>query len=98
MIKKSKKLEKNLDQLFNSFDIHCSPWTASKKEAKALDLKYPQCNVPIFFQWSCKGKGFGEFVFYVKNGKIYCGNEMMDKKFIKKMLCKMVDDSILEDK
>lgn len=47
---------------------------------------------PCYFQWSAKGIGFGELYFYEKDGKIYCDNELMGKEFIKRMLCKMVDD------
>lgn len=50
------------------------------------------------FLWALDGVGFGELYFYVQDGKIYCDNETMDKEFIKKMLCKMVDDCILTDK
>ncbi len=44
------------------------------------------------FQWTAKGVGFGEFYFYEEDGKIKCSNELMGKEFIKRMLCKMVDE------
>lgn len=50
------------------------------------------------FIWNAKGIGFGEFDFYIEGDKIYCINEHTNKDFIKKMLCKMVDDCELEDK
>jgi len=44
-------------------------------------------------------RGFGEFHFYIdrKNGKVYCDNELMSKKFIKDLLCDMVDGCILTE-
>ena len=47
--------------------------------------------------WSAKGMGFGQFYFYNKDGKLHCDNEMMSREFIKKMLCQMVDDCVLDD-
>jgi len=44
------------------------------------------------YNWSACGVGFGQFYFYIKDDKIMCSNEQKDKEFIKKMLCKMVDD------
>ncbi len=49
------------------------------------------------FSWSAKSVGFGEFYFYTKDNKTHCENEFMSKEFIKKMLCEMVDDCILDD-
>lgn len=49
------------------------------------------------FNWSAKGIGFGQFYFYVKDGELRCENECMNKGFIKKMLCQMVDESTLND-
>jgi hypothetical protein len=46
----------------------------------------------IALAWSAKGIGFGQVVFYEQNGKLMCDNELMSKEFIKRMLCKMVDD------
>jgi len=53
----------------------------------------------VNFQWSAKGVGFGGFYFYTEDGKpqVYCANECMSKEFIKKMLCKMVDDCVLTE-
>lgn len=51
--------------------------------------------------WGVKNIGWGEFYFQPTaidgDGKIYCSNEMMSKEFIKAILCKMVDDCILEE-
>ncbi len=61
------------------------------------DSCYPD-HKACYFKWTAKGTGFGEFGFYEgDDGKLHCSNEMMSKKFIKEMLCKMVDDCVLDD-
>jgi len=52
-----------------------------------------------YFNWSAKGCGFGQLGFYTKedDDKVYCMNEMMSKEFVKKMLCHMVDNAIMDD-
>jgi len=64
---------------------------------KLEDRCYP--NGTTAFQWTAKGCGFGEFYFYTKEGDntIYCDNEMMSKEFVKKMLCEMVDNAVMND-
>jgi hypothetical protein len=49
--------------------------------------------------WEAKDIGFGQFYFYKDevDGKVHCGNEIMSRDFIKKMLCKMVDECILDE-
>ncbi len=47
--------------------------------------------------WSVKNIGWGEFYFYNKNGNLHCSNELMSKAFIKDILCKMIDDCILDE-
>lgn len=55
------------------------------------------CN-GVQFDWSATGVGFGQFYFYEGDGgKLHCSNETMGKDFIKKMLCQMVDDCVLDD-
>ena len=61
--------------------------------------QYPdEISVPTRFQvaWSKPGVGFGQFEFYEKDGVLYCDNETMNREFIKKVLCDMVDQSVLE--
>lgn len=48
------------------------------------------------FNWSANGVGFGQFYFYMKDGKMMCSNEMMSKEFIKDLLCKMIDECELD--
>ena len=49
--------------------------------------------------WSAKGVGFGQFYFYFNDmdEKIHISNECMSKEFIKTILCKMIDEAILDD-
>jgi hypothetical protein len=55
------------------------------------------CEDTICFQWAKPGTGFGGFIFYYKDGKLYCDNECMSKEFLKERLCKMVDDAELTE-
>lgn len=47
--------------------------------------------------WTIKGKGFGQFYFYEKDGVIHISNECTSKEFIKQVLAQMVDQAVLED-
>lgn len=48
--------------------------------------------------WSEKGRGFGQYDFYLgDDNKIHIGNECDSKEAIKRILCRMVDDAILDD-
>jgi hypothetical protein len=51
----------------------------------------------ICVQWAKPGVGFGNLVFYFKDGVLRCDNECMSKEFIKDRLCKMVDNCVLDD-
>lgn len=46
-------------------------------------------------EWYAYGTGFGEFRFIRTGGKTYIENEGMSKYFIKRMMCRMIDDAIL---
>ena len=46
--------------------------------------------------WSTVSAGFGGLTFYIKDGKLHCETEGMGKKFIVKVLVKLVEDTILE--
>lgn len=54
----------------------------------------------VQFSWMAKDIGFGSMYFYIseKDGMVHCNNEYMSKDFLKRMLCKMVDDCVLDDK
>jgi hypothetical protein len=74
-------------------------------------MKYIYCVpcVPVgehvTFSWAAEDIGFGEFCFFWERKGWYedgeqcyrlkCDNECMSKEFIKEMLCKMVDESVL---
>lgn len=60
------------------------------------DCCFPNQNITEF-QWSAKGTGFGSFYFFYKDDELMCENEIMGKRFIKKMLCNMVDRCTLVD-
>lgn len=49
--------------------------------------------------WSKEGVGFGQFYFYTNSdtGRIHCDNEIMGREFIKGILCKMVDEAIMNE-
>jgi len=64
------------------------------------DYQINKCDLQMNFviQWSIQDIGFGEFYFHTDiDGTTHCDNEMMDKKFIKAVLIKMVDDCVLDD-
>jgi hypothetical protein len=51
----------------------------------------------IYLDWSAKGIGFGQFSLHVnEDGKPVLSLELMSKEFAKTLLCKIVDDAIIE--
>ncbi len=60
--------------------------------------KREDTNYLFTLQWGAEGIGFGEFVFYHKDGQLCCNTEYMGEEFIKKALCAMVDNCKLIDK
>ena len=52
----------------------------------------------VSFKWSARGAGFGNLYFYFneKDSYVHCENELMGREFIKKMLCNMVDNCVLD--
>ena len=53
----------------------------------------------VGFDWSSKGIGFGQMYFYVDrtDGYVHCDNEIMSREFLKRMLCLMVDNAVMND-
>lgn len=49
---------------------------------------------PFIIEWSVKGVGFGEYAFWMKDGKIHCDNEAMSRESVKRVLCMMVDQAV----
>jgi len=45
----------------------------------------------IAINWSEKGRGFGDYVFQMIDGKMVCHNECDSKETVKRVLCTMVD-------
>lgn len=70
----------SLKEFFNAFTDICHPMGTAD------------------FEWSSKGVGFGGLYFYVSeyDGYVHCGNEAMSREFIKKILCDMVDQCVLD--
>lgn len=54
---------------------------------------------PVTFAWSATGVGFGQLYFYVdpEDNKVHCANETMGREFIKRTLCAMVDNCVLDE-
>lgn len=71
----------SLKAFFDSFDDSCEPHRNAS------------------FSWSAKGCGFGQMTFYIDeaDGYVHCANEIMSRAFLKDMLCKMVDNCVLDD-
>jgi hypothetical protein len=69
----------SLKEFFDSFEDSCEPGGTAH------------------FRWSAKGCGFGEMYFYLdkSDGYVHCDNELMGREFLKEMLCKMVDNCVL---
>jgi len=53
-------------------------------------------NIPtIVIKWAEQGRGFGEYIFQLKDNKMICDSECDSKEDVKRVLCTMVDQSIL---
>lgn len=57
----------------------------------------PRIGMPVIVYWSEKGTGFGEFVFFMRDGKVHCANECMSRESVKRILCTMVDQAVFLD-
>jgi hypothetical protein len=68
---------------------------SDKNISVAITKDYKEGDIDI--SWTAEGIGFGHLAFYEKDGKIYCNNEYMSKGFIRRVLNKLVDESILND-
>lgn len=71
----------SLSNFFKSFEDSCDPHGYT------------------VFSWSSKGTGFGQVSFHLdtEDGYVHCSNEIMSRSFIKEMLCKMVDNCVLDE-
>jgi len=45
--------------------------------------------------WSEKGRGFGEYAFFERDGKMMIDNECDSKESVKRVLCALIDDCVL---
>jgi hypothetical protein len=47
--------------------------------------------------WQTESAGFGHICFWSKDSLLHCDNEAMGRDFLKKVVCKLVDDATLSD-
>lgn len=100
-------MKKKIDyeKLFNSFStyahiIDCANPRYEGDKPKKQKLYFGcDCNgIPtVVIRWSEKGRGFGEYVFQYKDGQMYCHNEGDKRETVKRVLCTMVDQCILDE-
>lgn len=100
------KKKKDINHVFKDIPTHISltyhdmlfqddPERAINQVEAETGIKLtPTLFCPIIIQWQEQGRGFGEYTFWQKDGKIYCDNEHDSKETVKRILCRMVDDSI----
>ena len=96
-----KKITKiNYKRLFNSFENYAQIYNGAAAAAEGLlppgkQELYFGCNyedIPtVCIRWSEKGRGFGEYVFQLIDGKMVCHNECDGPESVKRVLCMMVD-------
>jgi hypothetical protein len=73
--------------------------TYIRGEYNSTDEEEVEKNNPCFvIEWSEEGRGFGEYCFFIKNGKWMIYNECDSKENIKKILGVLVDSLELMDK
>ena len=97
----SKKKKKTLQEIFEMFPTKVHLYDGSQplhpKDKPKKQKLFFGCNYKdqptICFQWSEKGRGFGEYTFWEENGQIYCDNEMDTKETVMRVLCTMVQQS-----
>ena len=102
MIKKKKSLKEILSK-FPTIVRICDGSKPMYKGDKPKKQKiFFGCNwedqPTICIQWSEKGRGFGEYVFYQKDGKLYCRNECDDKATVSRIMLHLVDQAIFTEK
>ncbi|RWZ87228.1 MAG: hypothetical protein EO766_11930 [Hydrotalea sp. AMD] len=48
--------------------------------------------------WTEHGRGFGQYRFYVsEDGKVHIDNECDGKESIKRIVCRLIDEAVLDD-
>jgi len=105
IMKKKKSIQEVLDAMpsYVALDYHDRGFLKAPKKTNKLHEKaygfelQPQLYHPVIIRWSEKGRGFGEYAFWQRNGKIYCDNEEDSRETVKRILCRMVDQAIFEN-
>lgn len=108
----TKPKKRTLKDLFNGMpnsvqldDFHDMGWRfkSRRKKLEKKEIKFygavhdPAMCMPIMLKWCEKGRGFGEYVFWEKDGIIYCRNESDSREAVKRVLCRMVDQAVFEE-
>jgi hypothetical protein len=100
------KLKRFFDSCPTSANFDLTSDVAFTKKPRAMQKLYeehygyepqPSLYHPICIQWSIKGKGFGEFVFYRDGDKLICQNEGMSKETILGIMWLLVKRCTLTD-
>jgi hypothetical protein len=107
------KKKRSLKDLFQSFptrvtlgNSHDVGWRwkgARRKKLEAEDKRLFGKILPpaemhhVSIKWSEKGRGFGEYHFFKKDGVVYCSNECDSRETVKRILCTLVDQSVFTD-
>lgn len=77
--------------------------TEGKKHSARLELvssARPQCSPlagNLYFSWKAQGVGFGQLNISDLDGSFNIQNEGMSRRFLKSVLCSVVDDANLDD-
>ena len=89
----------NINDIFNKFGTYAYIFDGSTPQFDGDIIEkqniYFGCNyqdVPtVIIEWSEKGRGFGEYVFQIIDGKMVCHSEGDSKETVKRVLSNMVD-------
>ncbi len=95
--KKAKKAIESLDlnnlnyTLINAkLDSAWGPWKKINKSGKEVGN-----DGGIDIHWTTISAGNGRITLYIKDGKLYCESQDMNKEFIKTVLMKLIDEAII---
>ena len=68
-----------------------------EKQEKIYGNPIPQLCHVVGIQWSEKGTGFGELVFFTKDGVLYCDNECRNRKDVRRIMRRLVDQAVFTE-
>jgi len=61
-----------------------------------METNFVSVDKPVNIQW-CSDVGFGNFTFYMEDGKLMCDNEYMSRDSVRNALMFLADNCILKD-